>query len=324
MPAKGRRPVESDCRLSLTNSSRSCFLECPRKYFWAYRNRLNRSGGESYPLLLGSVFHESVAAAYALRTGGADVGLDDAKAVAAVAVEEHISGRLADPDSCAEYQIAEAEAACAEMAKQYLDRWWEVDKQYAVSLVEQDLRYRLNKSVELRGKVDIVFVDKDGDAWVVDHKTTSRFDTNYAAAIQSDTQLLRYGLMLQTTGEYRVVGSLYDVIVKPKRMDKNQTAVEYAAALSRQQFKFVRVQVESSKAFAAEMFAEDAAVAESIMRCDATGVWPKNAPAACSGRYSFNTSCPFMQLCAVGATVTEAVEMYGYAQRKSEHPELDG
>lgn len=323
--AKGRNRKPLLPVLELTNSSRSCFLECPRKYYWAYHHRFNRgSSGGSYALTLGSGFHEGVAAAYLTRADGNE-DLAVAKEVAAGVCEVFFSTQLADPDAIAEYQLVEAETLCAALLEKYLNHWWERDvKDYDIILVEEAVRHRLiDSNVELRGKIDLVVRDREGATWIVDHKTTSRYDKTYAAAIQVDTQLLRYGLVYSATTGESVAGVVYDVVVKPKRMAANQTPEQYATTLDATTVQFVRIKVEQSEAFANEMFHDDVAVGHMIERCASTGVWPKNAPAACGGRYSFGMGCPFIQLCTLGVPLGDA-EMYGFMQRDVAHPELDG
>lgn len=89
-----------------------------------------------------------------------------------------------------------------------------------------------HSSVVFAGKVDSVVI-RDGDCWLMEHKTASTVDGDYIGRLWFDMQVVLYCLALEEVGCH-CEGAIYNVIGKSKaRQELGETDVEYSGRLAK-------------------------------------------------------------------------------------------
>jgi hypothetical protein len=86
-----------------------------------------------------------------------------------------------------------------------------------------------SRSFVLAGKVDGI-VRRDGQYFLLEHKTASQIDAGYLERLWTDFQIILYAWYLEQSLGITVAGIIYNVLVKARlRQGKGETEVEYEA-----------------------------------------------------------------------------------------------
>lgn len=86
---------------------------------------------------------------------------------------------------------------------------------------------RSSRSFVLAGKVDGV-IEKDGELWLLEHKTAGKIDRGYLDRLWTDTQILLYSFAIEEMYDRPVKGIVYNILTKAKlQQGKGETEQEY-------------------------------------------------------------------------------------------------
>ena len=243
--------------LTLSNSSLSCFGQCPKRYEWRYIQRLVRPLSRP-PLAFGQLLHAAREAYWIAIQARAstpereraplrdvlqlvcDVAIRDwanarreeyLRHIKAHGIDAEVETALSDegPDS-----IAGMEALVREMMRYYAEKWGDQDEQvWEVLAVEQELTAPLLRSatgatVLYAGKIDLLLRSRDtGAVFVVDHKSTvSSNPDRYNADLDQSPQMMGYVWLIERALGIRVQGAIYDV--QRKRVPESPSVLKQA------------------------------------------------------------------------------------------------
>lgn len=219
-------------KLIVTNSSMHTFMSCRQKYDFRYNK--NIVSCEKAPALsFGTAVHAGLEFwfKYSIEEGAINAticdGIDDAELIKA---QELVKAYMN------EYAFEDFEVKAVEYTFE--------------SPVRNPKTKRVAKKAIYSGKVDGI-IEKDGELWILEHKTTSNADEDYFLCKDFDDQIALYAIAIEEIVGRPVVGALYDVILKPRLiMAKGETDEEYAERLSASKTgKVKRKEAESPDAF---------------------------------------------------------------------------
>lgn len=306
--------------LAVTHSSMHCFMSCRQKYDYRYNRRLlpmERSDALSF----GSAVHAGLETWF--KTG------DKELAIGVVGNVGHM-----EPDAVVKAQ---------ELLRKYIEVY--ADEPFSVLTVEHTFdvvprhpkTHRASKRFLYTGKIDGL-IEKDGELWILEHKTASNPDDAYFECKGFDDQIAFYALAMEQELGRPVVGALYDVLSKPMlRMSKGESDDEYAARVAASKTgKVKRKECETLDGFRER-------VAKSITEFNFTRRWIRFGRAqldakraafwqaskdmadghiyqnttACSSGYG---PCEFRHLCKACGDLSKCEGLY--LERKEEHEEL--
>ena len=285
--------------LVLTNTSKATFLTCERKYYWRYERCLELKAKPEV-MMIGTLFHQGIA-----------VLLDGAfkKEALKKALKAVRSSPYLEPAMTAEFLV-----------QQYYDRY-ALKNEWKVLWTEKTLKAPVEKGLTLAGKVDGL-IEKDGDPWILEVKTTSNVDNDYLAKVALDGQLTTYMYLVHAALGVAPAGVIYDVTCRPRiyrRQDENlklylsRAAVDYKAtplAFFAQQLAFRSV--DSLAEFPLEL----RQIRKRVEACQQSRVWCKN-DSVCFIR---GRTCPFVPLCSDG----EKPQILAEYEKVDPHQELEG
>jgi len=87
-----------------------------------------------------------------------------------------------------------------------------------------------SKSFKLSGKVDGIIKNKNGDHYLLEHKTASVIDGNYLEKLWTDFQITLYCWYVREVLEVPVLGVIYNILGKVKlKQSEGETDSEYEA-----------------------------------------------------------------------------------------------
>lgn len=247
-------------------------LECPAKYAWGYLNPV-KDKVERDPLVKGSLIHLGLAHYYQRqmeRQQGRDPDLyyTPEEAIRLYAeIAQGLSAKWAD-------------LACEVVAK-YLEKHGH--ENWTILAVESLADGQIGGH-RFTGRFDLVYRDRRGRIWVVDHKTTSRFDNKQRHFYSISGQMLgyrtlahqRYGAdlagirlnMIQHTGDIKF--QRFDVSPAPHMLREFPKTVQFAEGM----------------------------IAEHTARSKDPRDWPMvNSELVCWHRYG---ACPHLEKCKWG------------------------
>jgi len=195
---------------TLTNSSRSMFLNCRRKYQYSYVYGL-APRKPSVPFLVGGLFHDELDRMY---TAG-EFDEEAAKARIATACEKAANTEGLVPEDSDNIYVQQAIAFGA--VKGYAANYLASDlKKWRVVAAEGDFSVPINSSWTYRGKTDLVVEERaTGRTLLVEHKTAGRLDAGYVAKLPMDSQILGYA-WAKRQEKLRLAGVVYNVTKKPQ------------------------------------------------------------------------------------------------------------
>ena len=206
----------------LTNSKRSCFLKCPRKYCLRYE-KCRAPIREAKALSLGKLVHSALEFLWG----------NEAPAAVPLAGEwpgiEMFYYALSDAeaDTAIQYDIFKAIAMMEGYSQRYDGDNYEtiaVEAEYRAPLLNPDTG-KPSRTWVLAGKIDAIAKDRDGKIIIVEHKTTSDSvapESKYWRKLTIDGQVSGYLVGAAALG-YKPAYCLYDVLAKPKHEPKMAT-----------------------------------------------------------------------------------------------------
>lgn len=297
----------------LTNSARSTFMNCRKKYQFSYVYGL-ATRRPSIPFLVGGLFHNGLDRCY---SNGFKMDLDQEKAIAEKECEKAAQAPGLTPEETDKIWIQSA--TVFGLLSGYKKQWIEQDKsRWDVIEAEGAFDVELPNNWRYRGKTDLVVRDKKTKAVkLVEHKTTSRLDAGYVAKLPLDNQILGY-LWAKNQEKLGIKEVVYNVSRKPSiRLKQSETLDAFAKRLVeeyllntstyyyRETLTFDPTDVQK---FSDELFKF---VAE-IDRCEKDKFYYQN-----TGQCTAMGICPFMPLCTNGIN-EETLSMFRVKERAHE------
>lgn len=297
----------------LTNSARSTFMNCRRKYQYSYVYGL-ATRRPSIPFLVGGLFHSALDRCY---SNGFKLDLDEEKCIA----EKECEKASQAPGLTAEEtdKIWTQSATVFGLLSGYKKQWLAQDKaRWDVVEAEGAFDVELPNGWRYRGKTDLVVKDKKTKAVkLVEHKTTSRLDAGYVAKLPLDNQILGY-IWAKNQEKLGIKEVVYNVARKPTiRLKQSETLEAFAKRLVEEYLLntttyFYRETLvfnpDDVERFRRELFKFSA----EIDRCEEEKFYYQNTT-QCTA-YGV---CPFMALCTNGVN-EETLPMYRVKERAHE------
>lgn len=281
----------------LTNSARTTFLNCRRKYQYTYVYGL-APRRPSIPFLVGGLFHDELDKMYSEQ----EFDEDAARLRIGKACEKAADTPGLDPKESDKIwtQQAIAFGAVKAYAKRYLGndikRWEIIEPESAFTIdLPGDWKYR--------GKVDLIVRDrKTGRHLLVEHKTAGKIDAGYVAKLPLDNQILGYA-WAKIKEKLKLDGVVYNVVKKPGiRLKQNESLLQF----------YKRIEMEYENDPGAYFYRETLAFGpEDIKRFEQELLkfLGEMDTAAKTGYFYQNTSqctamgtCQFMPLCSKGVS----------------------
>ena len=300
----------------ITNSARSTFMNCQKKYQYAYVYGLAPRRA-SIPLLVGTLFHEELDIVYSSRN------FDEAamRTRIAAACEKACSWEGLSAQDSDDIWIQEP-VTCG-LVKGYVARYMKEDlKRWEILEAEGSFEAKLPGGWIYRGKKDLVIRDtKDGKTYLVEHKTAGRLDANYVAKLPMDNQILGYAWAQRETGK-RFAGVVYNVSRKSAlRKKQSETGAQFGARIEEDYLLnagayFYRETLVFSDADLDRFGAELKRFVGYIDRAQGEGYFMQNA-----GHCTAYGPCPYMRLCLDGVNKETLLH---YRVKNAAHEELDG
>jgi PD-(D/E)XK nuclease superfamily len=303
---------------TLTNSARSVFLNCRKKYQYSYVFGL-APRKPSVPFLVGGLFHEELDRMYS--EGAFDAEGMKKRVAKACEAASRLEGLTPEDSERIFVQQAVVHGAVGAYAGKYLRddlKAWEVVE------AEGSFRVGLPNGWSYHGKTDLVGRDRRTRRLrLVEHKTAGRLDAAYVAKLPLDNQILGYAWAKREQG-LDLDGVTYNVTKKPQiRQRQNETLNDFYRRIEqdyadrpgeyfyRETLRFSNKDVdrfaEELKRFTREIdrCAKEKFFYQNTSQCTALGV------------------CPFMKLCCDGVN-KENLMLYRIKERAHEEiPEED-
>ena len=205
-------------KMRTTYSMWSAFRNCRKACEWRYLKELVPLESD-HNLAFGAVIHACLELWHRHRD------LDR--------VLEHLdrtyASRCGDEKLLAEWHLATA------MVKAYAARYPEED--FEIVALEKGFEEKIvnpatgapSRSFSLAGKVDGI-VRKDGQYFLLEHKTASQIDSGYLERLWGDFQIQLYCWYIEQTFGWRISGVIYNILAKAKlRQKQGETEAEYEA-----------------------------------------------------------------------------------------------
>lgn len=201
----------------LTNSARTTFCQCRKKFFWSYIALLvpNR---ENKAFLIGRLFHKGLEDMYTAK--GFDK--DDMSAKVHKAVDEAVATCT---DVSAADDLYKQSALIKGLLEGYANHYLARDlKTWKIVAPETKFCYPLSNGWTARGMRDLL-VYRGSDLTLVEHKTTTILDANYIAKLPLDSQILGYALScLKDIG--KIPAKIVYNVCKKSQLRQKQTETE--------------------------------------------------------------------------------------------------
>lgn len=298
---KMSRPVDN----GLSNSEKSTFLTCRRKWYWQFEKKYEVLGTPT-PFLVGGAMHKILAEFYST---GENVDVDAIVGEVFKPVLSGEDGRFLSPEQLED--IEKQRVMTLGMGRAYLQMYhgdlekWTVLKAVVDGqeqpLIETAARFRINQNWWMYFTADLV-VQYEGKPWVVEHKTTSVIDPGYVARLSLDDQVSTYMLGVERAYGIKPVGVIYNVMMKPRiRQKQKETRDEYLARVlalyqeSPTEYLYRAPVLRSEQDM--EVFTHELNLfTGELEHAKAVNFYPKNTM-ACTG---FRGTCQYMPLCIEG------------------------
>ena len=270
----------------LTYSSMAKFMTCRRAFYWANEVGIKKIGPDATALTFGGLVHRCLENLYKGKVEEIHPIID----------AEYVN-RDSGPDQKKLWHYAKAiiEAYLAKYIVDGRDEFEpvEVEKEFLID-VPQLGKQRRNRYFQLAGKTDGV-VRKDGQHFILEHKTSSRIDSGYMERIIHDFQSRLYSLALSKVLGIPISGVIYNVITKPllkqnaKETDEvfhSRLVERVSEGLQREMFYYTAANLEDVASHIQEILRE-------VRDCQKRGVWLKNT----GNCYQWNRACDFFPIC---------------------------
>lgn len=282
---------------TLTNSARTTFLNCRKKYEFSYVYGL-APRKPSIPFLVGGLFHNELDIMY--TEGGFDE--DAARLRIRKACELASRAEGLTPEDSDKIYMQQAIAVGA--VKGYAGKYLEDDlKRWEVVEAEGAFKIEMPGGWSYHGKTDLIIREKKGKkVKLVEHKTAGKIDAAYITKLPLDNQILGYA-WAKGRQKIDLDGVIYNVTKKPAiRQRQNESINEFykrveAEYTERPEEYFYRESLTFSGSDIKRFSDELAMFVREIDRCHEEDFFYQNTT-QCTAL----GVCPFMKLCTDGVT----------------------
>lgn len=308
-------PVE--LRKTISQTSRSAFANCRRKFFYEYGLGLDPRGLK-IPFIVGSAVHNELDRLYQNLGRYGEAGIEESwdninRYFASIRDGSHEEHKCNTPNDAEKLAVSEAQAMGIIAA--YVRRYEMRDaERFEVIQPEQAFELPLvgTSGWSVTGKIDLRYrvLDtpasrKDGSVGhegIMEHKTTSKIDQFYVAKIEMDRQTVRYGMAAEKLDPTKLVEEItYNAIAKTSIRQGKGTFTKFVERIAAEyegdpDKYFYRTRFKPRRPLFDEVQADDANITREIERANETGVWYQNFDHC----YAFYSVCPYMRLCVEG------------------------
>lgn len=297
----------------LTNSARSTFMNCRRKYQYSYVYGL-ATRRPSIPFLVGGLFHAALDRCY---SNGFKLDLEAEKLIAEKECEKASQAPGLTPEETDKIWIQSA--TVFGLLSGYKKQWLAQDKEkWDIVEAEGAFDVELPDGWRYRGKTDLVIKDKKTKrVKLVEHKTTSRLDAGYVAKLPLDNQILGY-LWAKKQQRVPITEVVYNVSRKPSiRLKQSESLDAFAKRLVEEYLlntntyyyrETLTFDPKDVDRFSMELFK----FAAEIDRCEDEKFYYQNTT-----QCTMYGACPFMALCTNGVN-EETLGLYRIKERAHE------
>ncbi len=272
-------------RKVITNSMRTCFLDCPFKFFCEYVRRLSPTKEPVY-FRWGSLVH--ICAECRDTAQPIEDGIERFR-------------RQIEERPHTDRVLEETEEMCKlapKVADAHFLRWHEEDKFYEHLGVESRFKMPLPCGWEFRGKIDKALCDtRTGEVLLLERKTAASVTEDYWADIILDSQPKGYILAAQEALGLNTHKVLYDIYGKPQiRLRKNETPEMFNERLGdtylHDYMKYFQRRIIPFTPEEITDYKQDInMVAQDIEQHLINAWWPKHHPKNRYGRCAFHSLC---------------------------------
>ena len=302
----------------VTNSARSTFTNCRKKFYWQYICRLTPNM-TAKALMIGSLFHAALETIYK--------ELQYNKEEMDMTIDKGVEEKVNECSSPEESDILWNQAALIKgLVEGYAKHYLAQDKKtWKIIAPETTFAFPLKNGWLNRGMRDLL-ITRNGKLGLVEHKTTTILDANYLAKLPMDSQILSYAISCKRE---KSIGKYPDFIVynvarkaqiRQKQSENSQqfhtrmrdeylmnpTAYFYREVLSFNKSDLEAYENDLEK-FAAEM---QRSIKEKYYYCN-------------YGACTQWGTCPYMQLCQAKKASTFNEAMMSYRVKDVAHEELE-
>lgn len=302
---------------TLTNSARSEFLKCRKKFEWNYLRRLS-TRMPNIPFLVGGLFHNGLECMYGTGT----FNEEQTKKIVHAAVEKacnesSITAQQSD-------KIWKQSALIMGMLKGYAARYLKEDlAKWRIVSLEHTFQFKLPRGWIATGKKDMIVETKGKRKRLilVEHKTAGRLDANYITKLPLDAQIQHYALAEKKRTGKAPDEVVYNIAKKSQlRQRGNETFRDYCTRIEAEYVKnpsayFYR-EVLTVSAKDLERYEEELLrFTLEIDRAIKEGYFYRN-----TNECTAMGVCPYMNLCISGPTKENLMR---FRVRDSIHEELE-
>lgn len=267
---------------------------CPQKYAYRYEEHLVPQGEDSSALSFGLAIHAALESVY--RGSGFDLVPCPCGASCIYCKGEQVPQLAAQflstyPEDPEDERNPRTRNRGLELLELYLTRWRREPFTVQACEVPFELDFPDFKYI---GRMDLI-VRWDNAILPVDHKTTSRFGDAFDRQFKLSTQISGYIVATRlVTGE-----PVSQAMINALRVTSKLSADD----------SFQRIITTRTPEDIARWHMEVASAMNRIREYRETNFWPRHAPYACM---SYNSICPYYNLCAAGAATRATLKESAY------------
>jgi hypothetical protein len=276
-----------------TYSSWSTFRNCQKKYFWRYIEQIVPLTTEP-ALVFGALMHRALRVWHETQ--------DEKK------VFDLINREQPREDDRGRRDWNLAMAMMAAYAAHYAKESFKVvflEKTFRGEILNPDTGFP-SKTFFLAGRYDGL-VERNGELWLLEHKTASSIDSGYLERLWTDFQVSLYKGYVQKEVQKPIAGVLYNILAKPA-LRQYEAGKTRKVAETDQEFQlrlFEKLQepsmfhreellipVEQIRQIHAELWR----LTQIYLEARRSGIWSQNT----SFCFHWNKACPYFPLCRSG------------------------
>jgi len=210
----------------LTNSSRSTFTQCRKKFYWTYICRLVPQS-DNKAFMIGRLYHAGLEAMYKeLAYNKQELNL-----MVDTEVDKSVAACI---DPAASDELWKQSSLIKALLEGYAAHWLKQDmKTWKIKAPETTFEFKLKNGWVNRGMRDLL-IERKGKLGLVEHKTTTILDANYLAKLPMDSQILSYAISCK---KEKAIGRypdfiVYNVVKKAQiRQKQTETLEQFAQRL---------------------------------------------------------------------------------------------
>jgi len=291
----------------LTQSAKSTFQWCERKFYWRYRRGLDTIELNPY-MDIGTLYHKGLAEL------GPD--LSNKKAMMEALSPEHV------PEVSHDHMLI-ARFMCEEYHHIFSggNPKWASALPGKITDLEITIVHKVARGTYLAGKLDGLIRDDEGRLWIIERKSTYSIDANYLGKVELDGQLTYYCMLAYLRYGEMPVGIVYDVGCRPRIHRREHEDLPTYLNRARAAFRatpgafFARQIAFRREETVLRCLREVKRICREIQGCARARLWVMNDH-VCNVR---GRECPYQHLCIQGET-PQAMAHYKLVEA---HCELD-